>query len=62
MKKHVCKDSTANLCDSCVWTMSDCEPDHVEFGDGFGNDNVIECSVYDSSIMGLPDDVEIVNE
>jgi ferredoxin len=35
-----------NLCDSCEYCVSYCEPEHVLFGQGHGNDNVIECDQY----------------
>ena len=37
------KDTKIHLCDSCKYIVPECEPEKIEFGDGFGNDNVIEC-------------------
>ena len=40
------KDTKINLCDTCIWQIPECEgcgSDEIEFGDGFGNDNVISC-------------------
>lgn len=37
---------TLHLCDTCIYTVPECEPVEVEFGDGLGNDNVIACSQY----------------
>lgn len=37
--------TTDNLCDSCALCFADC-PAEIVFGNGIGNDNVIECDVY----------------
>ena len=34
----------ANLCNYCAKDFPTCKPDHVEFGNGPGKDNVIKCS------------------
>ncbi len=39
-------DTKINLCDTCVYSVPDCLPNDIEFGDGFGNDNVIKCNQY----------------
>ena len=44
-------DTKINLCDTCVFeipTCDGCGENHygIEFGDGFGNDNIIKCPVY----------------
>lgn len=41
------KETKIHLCDSCKKTFPECEPVESEFGDGYGNDNVIECSGYE---------------
>lgn len=43
MKAHCDK---IHLCDSCIYAYPDCDADTIEFGNGKGNDNVIECDVY----------------
>jgi hypothetical protein len=35
-----------NLCDTCVYSIPECRAKEIEFGDGLGNDNVIECDCY----------------
>lgn len=42
-------DSTVHLCDTCVLSANfpTCMPDEVEFGEGVGNDNIIECSKWE---------------
>ena len=37
------KDSKVNLCDDCGLCMPDCNASDFKFGDGKGNDNIIEC-------------------
>lgn len=41
------KDTKIHLCDTCIYQVPECEPDKIEYGDGFGNDNIIECSQYE---------------
>lgn len=37
-----------HLCDSClVNNVPECMSDDTEFGDGFGNDNIIQCENYE---------------
>lgn len=38
-------DTKINLCDSCVNEFATCK-NNPEFGDGIGNDNVIECGCF----------------
>ena len=42
------KNSKDNLCDSCELKgqIPECFNDDLEFGDGRGNDNIIECKNY----------------
>ena len=51
-------DTRENLCDTCEihgYTSPDCGDDiDLVFGDGYGNDNVIGCSVFES--MGAEPD------
>lgn len=35
-----------HLCESCTKRYPDCNSDYIEFGCGFGNDNVIGCDAY----------------
>ena len=35
-----------HLCSSCVQHFAECLPELIEFGNGFGDDNVIDCSGY----------------
>lgn len=39
-------DTKRHLCDSCCNNFPTCISEKIEFGDGLGNDNVIECSGY----------------
>jgi len=41
-------DKSKNLCDSCVKCFANCEVDNgvIEFGNGLGGDNVIQCDQY----------------
>jgi hypothetical protein len=41
-------DTTINICDSCIFNkmIPECFSDHVEFGNGIGNDNIIFCPKY----------------
>ena len=39
-------DTKINLCDQCPYDFAVCQPEHIEFGDGVSNDNVIVCSSY----------------
>jgi hypothetical protein len=42
------RDTKVNLCDTCVCGGYSPEcPDEVEFGDGYGNDNIISCVGYE---------------
>lgn len=41
------KDTKIHLCDSCIYWVPECNPERIEYGDGFGDDNVIECSQYE---------------
>jgi len=39
--------STDNLCDYCQLEFATCpKANHIQFGNGTGKDNVIECSEY----------------
>ena len=38
--------STDNLCDSCALCFADCPSENVVFGNGIGDDNVIECDSF----------------
>ena len=41
------KESMNNLCDYCLLKIPTCpKAIHIKFGNGIGNDNVIECSEY----------------
>lgn len=41
-------DTKINLCDSCIYSIPECELGEIKYGDGFGNDNIIECSQYET--------------
>lgn len=43
------KDTKRNLCDACKFNIPECQAlnTDIEFGDGLGNDNVIECKFYE---------------
>lgn len=36
-----------NLCDSCIHNFADCLPAKIEFGHGYGEDNVVLCTAYE---------------
>ena len=42
------ENSKCHLCTTCVYDYPECSPQVLEFGDGVGNDNVIECDAYES--------------
>ena len=46
MRASKATNTKINMCDSCIYHFSDCKQDLIEFGNGFGNDNVIICSSY----------------
>lgn len=51
------KDTTINLCDSCMMHPAECGAPAAElqYGDAPGNDNVISCPLYyDSFIVVAP--------
>lgn len=37
-----------HLCDSCVYEFATCEAKNIEFGNGKGNDNVIDCDCFNN--------------
>lgn len=41
------KSSKDNLCDTCRKCIADCDAKDIEFGDGVGNDNIVECGEYE---------------
>ena len=49
MGKVKTNDSKENLCDSCDWCFADCCAKNFKYGDGEGNDNIIECDQYSGS-------------
>jgi len=47
MRVVATKSSKDNLCDYCQLSIPECpKANHLKFGDGVGNDNVIECSEF----------------
>ena len=46
MRVTISKKTTDNLCDNCLKEFATCKQAHIKFGNGIGNDNVIECSEY----------------
>lgn len=46
MRASKSEDSKLNMCDSCRNSPAECEQKLIEFGDGFGDDNVVVCSSY----------------
>ena len=38
--------STENLCDYCDYNIPECGAENIEFGNGFGNDNVVTCDSF----------------
>lgn len=60
MKKYICKNNAENLCDTCEFCIADCmQP--VEFGNGIGNDNVVECAGYEPT-GEIPEYIEVIND
>ena len=45
------KNSKCHLCLSCVYDYPECSPKKLEFGEGDGHDNVIECDAYQEHPM-----------
>ena len=45
------KDTTINLCDTCLNIFPTCTQTILEFGNGPGNDNVIKCSEYNGKML-----------
>ena len=43
-------DTKINLCDTCIFCFATCTCDEVEFGDGVGGDNIIECFLYEKEV------------
>lgn len=41
------KNTKINLCATCTKEIPECNSVKIEFGDGVGNDNVIECDTYE---------------
>ena len=37
-----------NLCDDCDYNIAECISGKIVFGDGVGDDNIIECETYDN--------------
>ena len=47
MRVVATKSSKDNLCNYCQLSIPTCpKANHIKFGDGFGNDNIIECSEF----------------
>ena len=46
MKTWKTKSSKDNLCKYCTNKIPTCLTDNIKFGDGVGNDNIIECSEF----------------
>lgn len=47
MNKTEQKDTNRHLCGSCKLVFATCPAKEIKFGDGLGNDNVVECDSYD---------------
>lgn len=47
------KDRLVNLCDTCLNSFPECEPEEgiLEFGDGIGHDNIIACDKFTGSAI-----------
>lgn len=43
------KCSQENMCDSCDWGIAECTQVNLIYGDGIGEDNIIECDQYSGS-------------
>ena len=43
--------SKVNLCDTCKYKIPECDAlmEHVTFGTGIGNDNIITCTYYEET-------------
>ena len=40
------EESKVHLCNSCIYDFPTCKTKVTKFGNGIGNDNVIECDCY----------------
>ena len=62
MRVVATKNAQDNLCNWCQLHLPECpKANHIKFGNGIGNDNVIECSEFlfkggdSSKIIGKPE-------
>ena len=58
--RTILKDTTCNLCNHCLDHIATCTHEHKEsitFGDGIGNDNVVECSSFQNDGSLHEDDI-----
>ena len=59
MKIYKTKKTDQDLCECCVHNFATCpKATHIVFGNGVGNDNVIECSGFINAIKYLPEYIQ----
>ena len=46
MREIYTTDTKQHMCDTCPQQYPNCDPVVLDFGDGYGNDNIIRCSEY----------------
>lgn len=54
-----------HLCDSCIYSIVDCECHNIEFGYGKGHDNIISCDCFnqgDNKYIVCPVDCNCCND
>lgn len=53
-----------HLCEACIYDYPNCDAEEIKFGNGRGNDNVIECDMYnqgDREYMTCPSECNCCN-
>ena len=45
-----------NMCESCDWCFAECCAENFKYGEGYGQDNIIECDSYSGSEYEGEDD------
>jgi len=54
MRNIILKDKEGHLCDTCLNHIATCKS-NIVFGEGKGNDNVVECDGYNGPITSFMD-------
>ncbi len=62
MERELIMDTKKHLCATCLNEFPTCQPDRIEFGDGIGNDNVIDCSSYNErKLVNIAASYQVMN-